>query len=407
MSDVNLVKRVGFRWYWPPYLFTKVAAALAVCTLFFANFPAVEVPHAGMHNGKYGPHFERVRDFEHGWPARYAQRDSMRPVKTVPPRSPYWEETSAWTPWADVNAFDWTALILDVAFAIAAVVVATLAQWWRSRRRVLWQLRMIDLLGLITAAGLTCGWIGHARLRFLEDEKLIQAHAEQPHSFSASHYVDRDAVVPACLPASIREQYRLHFGQVVELHAGGNADLAPRFRNLLVLRYPDVDGRLRECLARLPKLEAIDLCKCGWDTSDASLRDLPPLLTLRGVNLYDSDANDGDLEWLAKCRNLERICLIDTEVTDAGLRHLSHLRRLRILDVSSEHLTDEACKTLSQISNLEELYLGGSRISDRGIHRLSRLIKLTQLTLNTPATVASVAELRKQLPACEISAHWP
>lgn len=349
-----------------------------------ANFPAIEVPHAGMSNGKYGPHFECVTGYDHGWPLRYAERDASRPVKAPAPRGPYWERASAWTPWAGTKSFYWTALLIDAATALSVVAIgAVMAQLWRSRRRSILQPRLIDLLGLVAFVAAACAWIGHDRLQRLNEERLLRVDAEQrgDNYVNLLKHVERGCAVPAFLPKSMRDWYESRFGNVLELN--GDVDLAPQFRHLLVLAYPPVSQSLRDCLRRLPNLEAIDWCRGSIHHSgapdDIELRDLPPLRNLRGVNLYDTDANDRDLEWLGKCPRLERICLFDTEVTDVGMWHLAHLNRLRILEVESEYLTDEACKACAKIISLEELSLASDKITDSGVEHLRPLRQLKSL----------------------------
>jgi len=405
----------GRFWYWPPYGFTKIAVAFATLVAIFVNLPAVEVPHAGLHDGKYGPHFECVADYEHGWPLRYSQREPAIPVVPQPARPPYWIERSAWLPWDGPKYFDLNALIIDLIVAIGTVVcVALAAQWWRSRRRAIWQVRILDFLGLLAAIGFFCAWVGQPRLRQLSEDRMIEARARDRERegisispFSTSHYIERDVAVPAWLPKSIRERYRAHFGQVIEFHADGDARIATRFHSLLVLDRPEPNAHLADTLRRLPQLEAIDWCKGGtYDPATqhhGGLERLPSMPRLRGINLYETDADDADVAWLAKCPNLERICLFDTEVTDAGMRHLTSLKRLRILEVDARGLTNRACETIAQITSLEELYLGGREITDDGVLALSALQKLQQLRLDTSASPAAISELKRRMPKCSIS----
>jgi hypothetical protein len=400
-DEVSGRKMPARRWYWPLYPSTKVVVTLAVAWLFCAIFPAVEVPHAGMSDGKYGPHFGYDSWLEHGWPLRYCERNGIRP--TLTPSTAFggtWEVAPPWTPWSELIAFRIAPLIIDVIVAAGiCLATAVLAQWWRSRRRAVFQVSLLDILGFVGVLGILCAWIGYLRMEFVREERLVNANA-------ARISVERGAAIPAFLPQTIRERYHQLFDRVIEVRLEGDARLASEFKHLLVLSRPWPNRELGNYLRQMPDLEAIDMFMQGLHSDRepdyVGLRDLPPMRKLRGINLYDTDANDDDLEWLAKCHQLERICLINTEVTDAGLRHLSRLAKLRVLDVSSEHLTDACCDTLSRIGGLEELYVGSQHISDAGILVLGRLKGLKRLQLHTSASDSAVNALRTALPGCEV-----
>jgi len=392
------------------YFFTKIMVAFTVAILIFANLPAVEVPHAGLQDGKYGPHFECVTDYQHGWPLRYAHRDSVRQANP-PVGGRQWEDASIWTPWNETKEFSWRALVCDFGFASIVVAASAVAvQRWRSKRRSVWQLKIIDFIGLLTLTGFFFAWIGGARLNRLHEEELLDlADERQGISREGARWVERDTAVPVFLPPRVQAFYRSYFGQIIEFEAAQCTDLANRFPNIIVLSRPDVTPSLGNVLRQLPNLEAIDWCMMGIHNADDDGRtahlNLPPLPKLRGINLYESDANDDDLEWLSKCPNLERICLIDTEITDEGLRYLVKLERLRILDVEGQKLTDDACQSIARMKNLEELYVRGKQFSDQAILNLSKLTKLKKLHLSTSPSNSIVAELRRKLPQCEVD-NW-
>jgi hypothetical protein len=396
------------RWHWPPYPFTFAVAGCVLAVAFVANFPAWEVPRAGLNDGKYGPHFETIVELEHGWPIAYARRDigRERPSATSP-RGWTWEDASAWRPWEDVRDFSAPRIVAGtVIWLLAMMAAAGGAQYWRSRRRSVWQFGIRDLLGLLAVAALLCGWVSWKKLEYEREQSVIaryRARTGNPGSF------EKDAPVPAFFSSQTKQRYRNIFGRFIEMDSGGDSDLACQFRHLLALREHAPSPWFRKHLAQMPQLEGLDLCFTGFPYRDATeqatlLRNLPPMTSLRGVNLYDTNVTDADLEWLAKCPRLELIDLSSMDVGDHGLLHLVHLSKLRILTISSPRITDEGCRTIAQIETLEELWLASQNIQDDGVRELGKLSKLRSLGISASASDAAFAELRKQLPHCDIHA---
>ncbi len=394
-------------WYWPLYPFTKICIAFTAAVLVAANYPAFEVPCAGMQDGKYGPHFETEWRYEHGWPLRYCRRESWREVATPLPTT---ELTSPWTPWLDAEDVHWLALVLDSVLAILSCFAAgAIAQRWRSKRKAIWQFTIADFLWLLAISGAILAWLGNIRSQQAKELRILTTQAQQLNTQAQQvnfGFVARGTSVPVYLPKSMKELYHRQFDRVLEFDADdGDARLATDLRRLLVLTRPEANANLGAYLQRLQQLEAIDFFMCGLHGEDPMspvLRSLSPMPHLRGINLYDTDANDDDMLWLAKCPRLERICLIDTEITDVGLKRLCHLPNLRFLDVSSERLTNDGCRWIAEMSNLEELYVGSDRISDEGIEHLARLKKLKTLDLSTAASNGAIQSLRQSLPRCEV-----
>jgi hypothetical protein len=394
------------RWFWPPYPFTFAVVGCVLAVAFVANFPAWEVPRAGLNDGKYGPHFETIVELEHGWPIGYSRRDIGHSIPSTAPSGGWtWVDASIWRPWQDVCEFSGMGMIAGLAiWLLTTLVAAAGAQYWRSRRRSIWQFGIRDLLGLLAVAALVCGWMSWKRLEHTREQAAIatwRARTGDPGIF------DRNAPVPAFLPAQAEQRFWELFGRVVEMHSGGDSDLACQFRHLITLSESAPSPLFHKHLAKMPQLEGLDLCMANLRYLDVTeqatnLRDLPPMPNLRGVNLYDTAVTDADLAWLARCPRLELIDLSNTDVGDHGLLHLVHLPRLRILTISSPRITDEGCRAIAQIETLEELWLASRNIQD-GVRELGTLSKLRSLTISASASDAAFAELRKQLPHCDIS----
>ncbi|HEX5105972.1 MAG TPA: hypothetical protein VFV87_19270 [Pirellulaceae bacterium] len=386
-------------WAWPPFPVTFIAAGSILVVAVFANFPAVEATGPTLDgSGRYGPHFELTTEYQHGWPVRYVRRKAWL---EVPGYSR--ERASPWTPWRDPVEFSWSAILIDALAWLGILFCgALLVQMWRSRRRSLWQLRLVDLLGMVTLIGVLIGWGVQQRNERREEHRLWSAARRVPLSISDS----LGGVIPAWLPDEYQKRYLDEFGHV--LYFTGDAGTACQFPHLLVLQSPGASPEFAELLRRMPQLEALDLFMSDSPQKDeqwrlTSMRDPPPMPNLRGINLYERDITDANLIWLSKCPRLECIELRGNKISDIGLEYLTGLNRLRILNVSGDAITDRGCQLLAQISSLESLYVDSFGISDAGLAELSRLKRLKALHVEAAISDKAIARLRQELPDCQVS----
>src|SRR6516225_6001090 len=65
--------------------------------------------------------------------------------------------------------------------------------------------------------------------------------------------------------------------------------------------------------------------------------------------------------------------LIGTQITDAELKLVKELKSLRSLQLAGTHITDLGLKQLKELKNLQSLYLYGLRVSDAGLKELNEL----------------------------------
>ena len=426
------------RWYWPLRKFTWAIVTATFGVAFLANFPGVEVPHASRDDKFNRPRFAIETGYDHGWPMRYLRREraSTRATQTLANRTGMtaggvggigqgggssgaraWDlniawEPWAWQPWAGVERFDLLGLTADLGFWLIAILGAALvAQSWRSQRRGLWQVRISDLLVLVAAAGLLLAWIAHARREFFSEQDLLAEHRKRTGSTVAPE--NKSARVPFYVPRALEDRYRQCFDRVAYFYSEGHSDLACQFRHLVTLREPVIRPSLPQHLRRMPQLEALDFGTAQFPFFDVTrqatlLRDFPPLPNLRCLNLADTNVRDADLVWLQKCPRLELIALMGTGISDRGLDSLGHLPRLESLSLSSDRLTDRGCESLAKLPSLQELSLASVNIHDAGVRELARLSRLRVLRLTASASPEAFADLKQQLPDCEIhaAAHW-
>jgi hypothetical protein len=61
-------------------------------------------------------------------------------------------------------------------------------------------------------------------------------------------------------------------------------------------------------------------------------------------------------------------------VTDAGLKHLRGLKSLRLLDLTRSRVTDAGLKHLRGLTNLECLILNDTQVTDAGRRALQKVL---------------------------------
>lgn len=165
-------------------------------------------------------------------------------------------------------------------------------------------------------------------------------------------------------------------------------------------------------------------------SSMGRLSEFPPVATLRGINLFDSEVTERDLAWLGKCTILEQIEMSRVNIGDEGLRHLLSLKKLKSLNVGGGHdkpeFSDDCFELLSQLDGLEELQVSGEFRGDKvemllqlkhlrsldlssanfnpaNLKRLEKFGHLKSLSVHGSAiSEAEIARLQAALPNCEV-----
>ena len=160
------------------------------------------------------------------------------------------------------------------------------------------------------------------------------------------------------------------------------ADRLQQLKCIAPHAHDDSDEDWPQAVANLHNLESLDLVSSGmWNLSD-----YPPLPKLRRIRNFDSES-ERDLEWMAKCSNLEQIEMDDVSIGDEGLKKLLNLKNLKSLSVGGrygQHEFSEECFALiAQLDSLEELSLKG-RFRGDNVEALLRLKKLRSLHLDSP-----------------------
>ncbi len=386
-------------WLWPLRPFTIVMVGSVLACAFFANFPAVEAPHPELRDATFGQHFNLLTEYEHGWPLAYARRETVHRTSAEGPHS-------AWRPWEGLGRWSTVNLLIDLGLWSLLIIAAGIAaQWWRAERRAVWQLGLRDLLVLTGVAGVAFAWLADQRAEYWREKALVETLRTRPGQAVLAHQFG--ARVPVWWPPSLQAPYRQLFDRPCYFHSSGDTDLACQHRHVIVLHELTFHPDFRSHLARMPRLEAIDLCFVKLPYFDATrqatiLRDLAPLPNLRGINLEKTNVTDADLAWLSSCRQLEVINLSQTSIGDRGLAQLASLPRLRWLRISSDRITDRGCQAIAQMQALEELSLASRNVHDAGALELTKLRKLRRLEVTAATTEAAHDSLRRELPGCKL-----
>jgi hypothetical protein len=266
------------------------------------------------------------REFSHGWPMTYLRsvQTPKRPatgplLSTSKGRDISWSDPAAWP--AAGHSFEWNApafmlnLCLVVVFPLATGL-ATHA--WIQRRGGRLRVRLIDLVGLTTAAALILGWHTiHVIQQRREAQTIaaLQAKAKPipGRRMVSTLRVSMDYAGPAWLERLV-----------------GNPRLLPRLWH--------VSG--------ISGLQADLLTSSEW----SQIRALPDLTSLAMVGRVSKFGMD----CLAKCESLRDL---QCEVSPEDVCRFARLHQLRSLEITSVSSLVEEVECLAGMSALEHLAL--------------------------------------------------
>ena len=157
-------------------------------------------------------------------------------------------------------------------------------------------------------------------------------------------------------------------------------------------------------LAKMPDPGApFGLCLNLTKVTDAGLKELAGLKSLQALYLAGTPVTDAGLKEVAGLKSLQTLDVRWTKVTDAGLKELAGLKSLQRLYLNHCKVTDAGLKELTSLKSLQILNISASDVTDAGLKEVAGLKSLQSLIMwGTKATPAGVAELRKELPKCNV-----
>jgi hypothetical protein len=137
--------------------------------------------------------------------------------------------------------------------------------------------------------------------------------------------------------------------------------------------------------------------------TDAGLKELAGLKSLQALYLAGTQVTDAGLKEIAGRKSLQTLDVRRTQVTDAGLKELAGLKSLQRLYLNHCDETDAGLKELAGLKNLQILNISASDVTDAGLKEVAGLKSLKSLIMwGTKATPGGIAELRKELPKCNV-----
>ena len=114
-----------------------------------------------------------------------------------------------------------------------------------------------------------------------------------------------------------------------------------------------------------------------------------------------TDASDGAMEFIGRCRHLKYLNLRETCVTDEGMLHLRSLKLLEHLDLSGTEVGDRALAYVAGLKKLKYIGLSGTKVTNAGLQHLRGLYSLESFAVDHThvcATSDELFELFKHLP---------
>lgn len=145
-------------------------------------------------------------------------------------------------------------------------------------------------------------------------------------------------------------------------------------------RVSDADLRTLRELQTVKRL-SLDLT----DVGEQGMPYLRGLTNLEQLNVAASKAGDDALANMAKLSKLARLDLSDTLITDTGLPHLANLSSLGYLNLQRTKVTDHGARWLKNLVQLKYLNLNGTALTDDGLEGLPSAPRLKRLNLNDTA----------------------
>ena len=156
------------------------------------------------------------------------------------------------------------------------------------------------------------------------------------------------------------------------------------------LGQTDADDGDMQTVARFPHLRELYLR--GTQVTDEGLRHLAGLSKLELLELNGTTVGDVGLEHLKELHSLTRLRMRNTKITDAGLDSLTMMPELQELDLQGTAIDDHAVKTLSEIKSLKTLAVAYSRVSRDGAAAIRRA--LPNVSIDWPPRAAKAVAVQ-------------
>ena len=141
----------------------------------------------------------------------------------------------------------------------------------------------------------------------------------------------------------------------------------------------DADDEDMQIVARLPKLRELHIA--GTQVTDAGMKQLAGLSRLQTLDLADTAIGDAGVANLTNLTAMVRLALAKTKISDAALNSLTSLPRLQELGLEGTAITDAGMASLAGIAGLRALSADNTKVTSTGVERLRGLPALERLSL--------------------------
>ena len=115
------------------------------------------------------------------------------------------------------------------------------------------------------------------------------------------------------------------------------------------MRAEPLSEELFSCLKGLHYLRTLRLDVKAGEVERTRLKALTTLQSLRELELFGQDVNDGVMPYVGSLTNLESLRLWDGSIGEQGLARLPDLKRLKRLDLSTGQHYETSCEELPKI----------------------------------------------------------
>jgi Leucine-rich repeat (LRR) protein len=181
----------------------------------------------------------------------------------------------------------------------------------------------------------------------------------------------------------------------------GLASSLPKLKKLNLDGCPISDAGL----SQLRSEHVAELSLSQTAITDAGLRSLAGLSSLRSLNLQGTKVTDAGLAHLGAVKGLAELNLAGTNVTGKGFAHLKAKPDLEKLILDDSSVADDALAELAGCPNLAFLHLSETAITDAGLDKLHEVKSLRSVALEgSDVTRAGVDRLKGAVK--RINVNW-
>lgn len=399
----------------PWHTSSRVAAMLMLLFLVFCNVPGQHVKRIWY---EVGHPFYVKSQFEHGWPLTYLVRAIPYPELPSPSiviLSPDITIRGCFELWSDIEEIRSGVLLANgCVVLLGSLACGVLFEARRRARRRLWHIHLRDLFAVTLVVSLVGAWYVYAKRRF-DAENAVLFGSDGHSGHVDSQYYQQGGPTWLCLLAS--DEHSNHFldrpfgATIADGQGWFQLERLTSVRQVHTRRRATTDELAN--LARMPRLEALDLDD-DWETPDDEVvAELPPLPRLRGLSLCQPpsrcrginrltslealritrEVDDQTLREISELRNLRQLAL-DNLPESADLTFLRSLPKLSAVDFYNSSLSAAALRSIGQCRSLKVVSFYMADVDGHGIRHLSNLANLEDLDLSyTDVTSQDVVPL--------------